>query len=514
MQMRVRVSVAVLGLMMTLSQAVAAFELADVVAIAKERAANAYEAPEPIPRFMRDLTYTQFQNIRFDPAKSIWQQSTSPFQVMLMMPGLYFTHGVKLNLVERGKVQPLDFRKDYFTYTDPELEKIIPPDLGFAGFKLTFPFFEPHVQNQFLVFAGASYFRGVGKHNAWGISSRGIAINTGLPGGEEFPSFVEFWLAHPAKKATSITLYGLLDGPSLSGAYEFVITPGEQTTVKVRSVLYPRDNIKLMGVAPLTSMFYYGRSTPRPRGEWRIQVHDSDGLLINNGDGEWLWRPLLNPVNLEMDYFATQDIKGFGLLQRNTNFNDFQDMGARYDIRPSTWVKPDGNWGPGNIVLVQLPTRDETNDNIVAFWSPAAPATPEMPYEIGYTMVFGNDDDVVNTERGRVVNTFLGDGSIVGGGTRPGAYRVIVDFAGGNLEKLPPDAAVQGNVTGLDDTEVLEYYVERNPVDHGWRLSMLAKPGAGKSLTLRGYLQQGDVALTETWTYRLPPQNHILVSDE
>jgi periplasmic glucans biosynthesis protein len=495
------------------AQAAETFQFSSVVDIARQRAAKAYEAPEPVPRFMRDLTYTQYQDIRFDPAKSLWSDTKSPFQVMLMAPGLFFTHPVKINLVEKGKVDALVFRKDLFTFTDPELEKLVPPDLGYAGFKLTFPFFEPTVHNQFLVFAGASYFRGVGKHNAWGISSRGIAVNTGLPGGEEFPSFVEFWLVQPAAKATSVTVYGLLDGPSLSGAYEFVIQPGERTTAKVRSVLFPREKtIELMGVAPLTSMFFYGENTSRPRGEWRAQVHDSDGLLIHDGNGEWLWRPLINPVNLEMDYFSTQDVQGFGLLQRDTRFAEYHDLGARYDQRPSTWVTPDGKWGPGKIVLVQLPTREETNDNIVAFWSPTSPAMPNVPYHIGYTLSFGGPM-VVDTGMGRVINTFVGDGSIIGGGDRPGAYRVLVDFAGGGLDNLKPDAAVEGVATGLDGTEVLEYYVEHNPPERSWRLSLLAIPKEGRSLTLRAFLQEGDRALTETWSYRLPPDNDILIKD-
>lgn len=497
-----------------LVQAAESFQFSSVVEIARTRAAKPYEAPEPVPRFMQELTYTQFQDIRFDPEKALWKDSKSPFQVMMMVPGLFFTHPVRLNVVDGKKVQPLAFQKDQFTFTDPELEKLVPPDLGYAGFKLTFPFFERDVQNQFLVFAGASYFRGVGKHNAWGISSRGIAINTGLPGGEEFPSFVEFWLVKPSAKAKQMIVYGLLDGPSLSGAYEFVIEPGEQTTAKVRTVLFPREKtIELMGVAPLTSMFLYGENTPRPQGEWRAQVHDSDGLLIRNGNGEWLWRPLINPVHLEMDYFSTQDVQGFGLLQRDTRFSEYHDLGARYDQRPSTWVTPEGKWGPGQVVLVQLPTREETNDNIVAFWSPQSPATPGQPYQIGYTLRFGGPD-VVAMDTGRVVNTFVGDGSIVGGGSRPGAYRMVVDFSGGGLDKLKPDAAVQGVVTGLDGTDVLEYYVEPNPLEQGWRLSMLVQPKEGRALNVRAFLQEGERALTETWTYRLPPDNHILIKDE
>lgn len=505
--------VSLLLLLAISSQAAEKFAFTQVVEQARQRAARAYEAPEPIPNFMRELSYSQYQDIRFNPDKSLWKEGQSPFQVMLMAPGLYFTHPVKINLIEPKGVKNLPFQKDLFTFTDPELEKRIPPDLGYAGIKLTFPFFDKAIQNQFVVFAGASYFRGVGKHNGWGISSRGIAVNTGLPGGEEFPSFVEFWLEHPTAKARSMRVYGLMDGPSMSGAYEFLITPGEQTIVKVKSVLFPRESIQLMGVAPLTSMFFFGENTARPRGEWRAQVHDSDGLLIQNGTGEWLWRPLINPINLEMDYFATQDVQGFGLLQRDTDFASYHDLGARYEIRPSTWVKPEGKWGPGHIVLVQLPTNVETNDNIVAFWSPQSPAQVNTPYHIGYTLTFG-DTDVVNTKTGYVKNTFVGDGNIVGGGTRQGAYRVVVDFAGGELDKLKADAMVQSNVNGVDGTEVFEHFVEYNSIDKSWRLSLLAKPAQGKSLNLRGYLHDKDRPLSETWTYRLPPVNDILPKDQ
>ena len=507
-----------LGVMLLLaasvSHAAQPFGLDDVVKMAQDLAAKPYKAPEPIPRFLREMNYQQFQGIRFDDSKSLWHAGGSMFQVMLMSPGLYFDHAVKINIIDSTGVHKLAYRKDMFTYSDADVEKLIPQDLGFAGFKLTFPFFDPKVQNQFLVFAGASYFRGVGKDNGWGISSRGIAVDTGLPSGEEFPSFNEFWLVHPAANSDQMVVYGLLDGPSVSGAYQFIIQPGEHTDVKVKCVLFPRKSIQLMGIAPLTSMFYYGENTSRPRGEWRTQVHDSDGLLIQNGDtGEWLWRPLINPNHLEMDYFSTVDVQGFGLLQRDTDYRDYDDLGARYDLRPSTWVTPDSKWGPGRIVLVQLPTREETNDNIVAFWSPQAPPTPEKPYEIGYTISFGNAD-MPPEKTGHVIHTFVGDGNIIGGGNKPGAYRVVVDFAGGELDKLSHRSVVDGVVTGLEGTDILEQYVEYNPVEHGWRLSLLAKPADGKSLALRAFLRQGDRTLTETWTYRLPADNDILIEHE
>ncbi|HVK98630.1 MAG TPA: glucan biosynthesis protein G, partial [Dongiaceae bacterium] len=493
----------ILAVVTVSAQAAETFSFQTVIDKAHDLGSQPYHEPEPIPRFMRELTYDQYQGIRFNPEKSLWKQGKSKFQVMLMAPGLYYGHPVKVNIVDVQGTKPLPFKKDLFTFTDPEIEKMVPPDLGYAGLKLTFPFFQPDVQNQFLVFAGASYFRGVGKDNGWGISTRGVAVDTGLPTGEEFPSFVEFWLVHPAANSDQVMVYGLLDGPSLAGAYQFSIKPGKRTSVDVKAVLFPRNTIKLMGVAPLTSMFYYGENTSRPRGEWRSQVHDSDGLLVHNGSGEWLWRPLINPVYLEMDYFRVDDLQGFGLLQRDTSFNDYHDLGARYEIRPSTWVTPDNKWGPGHVVLVQLPTNMETNDNIVAFWTPASAATPNQPYHIGYNISFGGKD-LADQEVGYAINTFTGDGNIIGGGQKKGAYRILVDFTGGGLDKLTPKAPVAGEVSGFDGTEVLEQFVEYNPDAKAWRLSMLVKPAEGKSLSLRAYLKESDRALTETWTYRLP----------
>lgn len=490
-------------------QAYAKFGFDNVVTSAGQLAAQPYKEPDQIPRFLQDLTYSQYQDIRFNPDKSLWQENKSQFQVMLVPPGLFYKHAVKLNIVSGDKAKPLAFEKENFVFTDTELQKLVPPDLGYAGFKLTFPFKKSDVQNQFLVFAGASYLRGVAKENAFGISARGIAVDTGLPSGEEFPSFVEFWLVKPQPKSKEMTLYGLLDGSSLTGAYQFKISPGDATKVDVRAVLFPRNNIKMLGVAPLTSMFYYGENTSRPRGEWRGEVHDSDGLLIQNGGGEWLWRPILNPSTLTMDYFSTVDVRGFGILQRDNHFASFNDLGAHYQKRPSTWVSPENAWGPGDVVLVQLPTLDETNDNIVAFWTPRQAPTPNTPYHIGYTLNFGNPN-LPNEKIGHAINTFVGDGNMTGGGHVKGAYRIIVDFTGGDLARIPADASVTGSVTAHEQGEILEQYVEYNAPLKAWRLSMLAKPAEGKPLDVRAFLTAGDHTLSETWTYRLPAQNDIL----
>jgi periplasmic glucans biosynthesis protein len=487
-----------------------AFGFEDLAARAQALAGQAYDPPEPIPRFLREIDYDTYQGIRFNEETSLWRESGSRLQVMLFPAGLFYTHPVDIHVIDAEGVHLLPYQKELFEFADPELERRVPPDLGYAGFKLTYPLAGDDEQNQFLVFAGASYFRAVGRENAWGLSGRGIAVNTGLPTGEEFPSFTSFWLVRPSPQDNAMRLYALLDGKSITGAYQFDVYPGESTRMEVQAALFARGDVKLPGLAPLTSMFFYGENTTRAPGEWRPEVHDSDGLLIHDGaSDEWLWRPLINPRHLEMDFFETGSVRGFGLLQRDTRFDNYQDLGARYDLRPSAWVTAQGNWGPGRVVLVQLPTPSETNDNVVAFWTPAQPLSRDTPLRLAYQVHFGSPT-VSGHPAGQAIHSFVGDGGIVGGGNVEGAYRVIVDFRGGTLDRVGADAAVTGTVTALDGGEVLEDFVEYNAPAQAWRLSILAKPARDRDLALRAFLSHGDTAVSETWSYRLPAGNDIL----
>ncbi|MEH6565215.1 MAG: glucan biosynthesis protein G [Halopseudomonas sp.] len=499
-----------LGLWLPLHASAATFGFADVVDKAKTLAETPYQAPRPVPKFLQDLSFHDYQGIRFKPENSLWHESNSSFQVMPVPPGLFYKHPVQVHIIDAQGVHPLKFEKNQFTYPNSEVERLVPADLGYAGFKLTFPLKQDDVQNQFLVFAGASYFRAVGRDNNFGISGRGLAVNTGLPGGEEFPDFVEFWLERPKPDAKSLTFYGLLNGKSLAGAYRFTVVPGEETVLQVQSQLFPRQSVELLGVAPLTSMFYYGENTNRPEGEWRPQVHDSDGLLIHDAPSdEWLWRPLRNPEALQMDYFATENVRGFGLLQRDTSFDNYMDLEARYDGRPSAWVAPEGDWGKGNVVLVQIPTPDETNDNIVAFWKPEAPVNERQPLKYDYKVHFGGPD-IARSPLGRTQASYLGDGMRIGGGNEEGAVRLIIDFAGGPLDGLKPDAAVLGEVSMQQDGELIEHFVEYVAPLKRWRLSILARPAADRPLSLRAFLKDEQQTLTETWQYELPPSHHLL----
>ncbi len=486
-----------------------AFDFDDVAQQAKALAAKPYQAPPTIPAALANLDYDQYQQIRFRPDQSLWRRSHTRFQVMLIAPGEYFRHPVKLNVVDAAGVHPLGFKKSLFTWPDKKLEASVPDNLGYAGFKLTFPINRPGVQDQFLVFAGASYFRGVARGENFGLSARGIAIDTGLPGGEEFPVFTEFWLVRPSPDAHVMQLYALLDGKSLTGAYRFVIFPGKPTRIEVHARLFLRKPVSLLGLAPLTSMFYYGANTPRPADQWRPAVHDSQGLLIHSGTGEWLWRPLINPLTLQMDYFEVNSPRGFGLLQRTTRFTAYEDDEARYDNRPSAWVEPHSDWGKGHVVLVEIPTDSETNDNIVAFWSPDAKTSKGQEFNLDYALDFGGPE-TPEEPMAQAVSTYVGklDKPPQGSDARD-AYRLIVDFAGGPLSRIAASRKIEAVVTGIDGTQVLDQDVHWVKPTNRWRLSLIAAPAAGKDLALRAFLKSGKETLSETWTYALPAKNRL-----
>ncbi len=499
----------VVFVLFALSGPAGAFGFDDVIAKAKELAGEEYQTLETVPEFLRNLSYEQYQSIRFRPQASLWRGGRSQFRVMMMPTGSFYRHPVALNVVDREGVHPLGFDKTLFDYPTTELAKRVPADLGYAGFKLTYPLADPEVHNQFLVFAGASYFRGVGAGQRFGLSARGIAIDTGLASGEEFPVFREFWLERPKAGSNSMVVYGLLDGPSLTGAYRFVVHPGKALKLDVSARLFFRAEVDQLGLAPLTSMFYYGENTLRPRGQWRPQVHDSDGLLIHDQEsGEWLWRPLLNPAELELGFHQVRNLGGFGLIQRDREFSRFEDSEARYDLRPSAWIEPGEDWGNGEVVLVEIPTDSEVNDNIVAFWKPRQQVAAGDSRFLTYSLTFG-PPGITGHPLAQAVRTFVGNGAQPGGGEVEGAYRFIVDFEGGVMDRLDPDAAVVSEVSASGEGEIIEHFAEYIEARHGWRLSILVRPEQGKRLALRGSLSADGKPVSETWTYQLGPSTGL-----
>jgi glucans biosynthesis protein len=480
------------------------FDLDQVAAKAKELAKEPFhDVRGTVPKWLIDLTYDQWRDIRFRPEKSLWQEAKpQKFTVQFFHPGLFYDRVISINVVDGRGVHQVPFSPSQFDYGKNDFASRVPQTLGYAGFRVHYPINRADYRDEVIVFLGGSYFRAVGKDLVFGLSARGLAVDTALPAGEEFPYFREFWLVRPTADSTELTVYALLDSPRIAGAYRFVVKPGEDTVVEVQSRLFPRKEIAKLGIGPITSMFFHGENTLRKFDDFRPEVHDSDGLLLAFASGEWMWRPLDNPESLDVNSFRMPNPKGFGLVQRDRDFDHYQELETRSELRPSTWVVPKGEWGDGHVELVEIPTKNEVNDNIVGYWVPEKPVRPDEPMSFAYDLHWYREDRD-RPPGGRVVATRRDHGTI------DGAHRFVVDFEGARLKALPAETVVRGVITVGSGKEIgeelLDQHVLKNTVTGGWRLGFQVHPKDNKPIDLRAFLQKGDETLTETWSYTLHP---------
>ncbi|SPD75985.1 glucan biosynthesis protein, periplasmic [uncultured Desulfobacterium sp.] len=486
------------------------FQFQNVVELARETAGSAYKSPKgEVPDSLLNITYDEHRDIRFIPAKALWRREGLPFTVQFFHPGLYFDRTVSINTVDmEGNVSPVQFSKDLFDYKSKRVKDLVPKDLGFSGFRIHYPLNTKDYQDEVCVFLGASYFRAVGQHMNYGLSARGLAIDTYLPTGEEFPYFRKFWIITPTINSTEITFYALMDSPSLSGAYQFIVYPGKETVMDVKSTIFLRKKVQKLGVAPMTSMFFYGEnSSIRPIDDFRPEIHDSDGLMLATGTGEWIWRPLVNPRTLLVTSFQTTNPKGFGLCQRDQDYEKYLDMESHYENRPSLWISPTSDWGEGRLELIQIHTEEEIHDNIVSLWIPSNLPDPGVPIEFNYRMSWHYFSDGMRPPTGFALATMTAAGK----GER--SKKFIVDFGGGMLESLPADKSVEAVISVSANAKLVEKQISKNRVNNRWRMVFEIIPGdrAGKNkilkdpIELRAFLKLDKDILTETWSYVYQP---------
>ncbi len=382
------------------------FAFDDVVRRARDLSALAYEAQtQAAPEELQRLDFDRWRDIRFRTERAFFANTPSPFRMHLFHLGFLFTRAVTVNIVRDGIAAPIPYNANLFDYGRTRFERQLPVNAGFAGFRLHHPLNDPRVWDELISFIGASYFRFLGRGQKYGISARGLAIGAGVKDGEEFPYFREFWVETPQPQADRVTIHALMDSPSIAGAFQFIVFPGRGTVVSVTAHLFPRREIAKLGLAPLTSMFFTGENDRRFFDDFRTELHDSDGLLMHTGAGEWIWRPLRNPVEQAVSAFVDRNPRGFGLMQRDRVFEHYQDLDLHYEQRPSYWIEPEGEWGEGHVELIELPTTDETNDNIVALWAPRQPLAPGREHVIRYRIASLGDVDNLHPG-GRAVNTY------------------------------------------------------------------------------------------------------------
>jgi glucans biosynthesis protein len=474
-------------------------DFASLEKLAAQLAMKPYKAPsQKLDPFFEELKYDGHRQIRFRRDKALFAGLGDVYRVEFFHPGWMFKKPVQFFSVQGGGSQPVGFDPKLFDYGELKLpEKFVPPS-GYAGFRILAPDAMLKKPFEFMVFMGASYYRAVTTELGYGISARGVAVNTigGKP--EEFPDFTHFWLLPPKPGDKFFKILALLDGPSITGAYQFDVMPGRATETLVKATLHLRQKVEMLGIAPFSSMFWFGENShPKPY-DFRPEVHDSDGLQIEIDGGPSIWRPLDVSRDLRLSILETDRLKGFGLAERDRDFKNFQDLEAVYHRRPAVWVEPRAGFGKGSVVLVELSTGEETWDNIVAMWKPAVlAATPQEAMKFEYRLVWleehlpGTLAKVTATRRGFVMDS--------------DDHLYVVDFSQGMI----PSGRKDGWAPEIDviissgDAKVLDKRVMRNGETGGWRAFFkLDVPEKTNLIEMTCDLRDGDKAFSERWMYQ------------
>ena len=478
----------------------APFSFDTLSAKARELSQSPYRKPV-IPDYdlLERLDFDAYQQIKFRSDLAIWLHGDGPYPVELFHLGRYFKEPSRVYVVSpQGVAQEVFYSPDLFTYGKSEFAKTLPPDAGFAGFRVLAEPGKP----DWLAFLGASYFRSPAETGQYGLSARGLAIDTGMSTPEEFPRFIAFWLQPMADKR-GIAIYALLNSPSITGAYRINTVHEGGTLMDIEARLFPRADIARTGIAPLTSMFWYSKHNRKIATDWRPEIHDSDGLSLWTGSGERIWRPLNDPGSVQTSTFFDTNPKGFGLLQRERSFSCYEDDGAFYDRRPTVWVEPVGDWGEGAVQLVEIPTSDEIHDNIVAYWLPKEPfragASRQLRYKLHWRL-----DEPYPAPLARVIATRLGEGGIPGQPRPKNSFKYAVDFEGGKLGQFSQRGDIELAVSAPSG------HIERKAIypvvgTKTWRAMFDFTSDSGTPTDIRLYLHKGSETLSETWVLQHLP---------
>ena len=475
-----------------------------VAARADHLAHTAYSPRGPsLPEALTGLSYEQYRSIAFRTEASLWQNEAL-FAVQLLHPGFLSEAPVRIYVMQDGQIAALHFDKTLFRYdgSAAPVADVVAPELGYAGFRVYYPLKIGGNRAEVVVFLGASYFRLLGPDHVHGLSSRGLAVDIAMDSGEEFPTFREFWLVRPTPEASTLTFFALLDSPSVTGAYRFDLEPGAQTTLDVDARLYARRDVAKLGVAPLSSMFLYGHDRVPPFDDFRPQVHDSDGLLMHTSADEWIWRPLSNGPGLQVTSLRDHTPRGFGLVQRDRDFDNYLDLEANYHRRPSEWVAVgEGDWGSGGVELLAIPTNSEFNDNIAAYWVPDLPFMAGDERQYRYRLITFNDRLDTQT-LAHVERTRIGWDALPGQSDPPprSQRRFVIDFSGGDMPSLETAAQVEA-VLDTSAGRTSDLVAQPLTGGRGWRAAFRLAPAGNRPADMRLYLELNGRRLSETWSY-------------
>jgi periplasmic glucans biosynthesis protein len=478
---------------------------ADLMEIARNLARSEYRPPDAaVPPALLGLDFDGYRQIRFRPEQAIWR-GVSDYHLQLFHLGSLYDRPVSVHLVEDDSVRRLAYDPALFAFegSAASLARLDPGTVpGFAGFRIHYPLNDPDTQDEVAAFLGASYFRVLGEGQEYGLSARGLAVDPAVEGTEEFPDFRAFWIERPDQAGAPLVIHALLDGPSVSGAFRFELAPGDPTEVLVDARVFARHDVGKLGVAPLSSMFLHAPGHGPPHDDFRPRVHDSDGLQMRTGEGEWIWRPLGNGPGLHVTSLRDENPAGFGLLQRARDFEDYLDLEARYHRRPGYWIEVlDGDWGGGGVELLEIPSESEFNDNVAAYWVADRPFREgerrSYRYRLLTVAAVPPEMDVA-----RVVRTLVSWDALPGEADAPprSRRRFVIDFHGGRLSDpgVADDLRVDLSVSRGSVEEVM---IAPLPGNSGRRVTFALDPQGDAPADMRLNLLAGDEPVSETWSY-------------
>lgn len=476
------------------------FDPAMVTDLARNLAAQPFENPHrELPEALSTLSAEEYAQIRFKSKRAFFNPAETDFSLELFHPGTMYDVPVTINLVRDGEVQVIPFSVGLFDFGKTGLSGNDFTTQNYAGFRLRYPLSDVTSNDELTRFLGASYFRLQGQGQSIGQMARGLAVDLAGPTGEEIPVFREFWIVEPTDGADTITVYALLDSERVTGAYRFDITPGTRSQADIKAHLFFRDGVEKIGIAPLNGMFLFGEQRRRFFDDYRGEVHSSDGLLIHNGRAEWLWRPLENPEHLQISAFLDENPIGFGLLQRDRNFDHYQDLERRFDQQPGYWVTPKGKWGKGHIELVEIPSPSETNDNIVAYWVPETKPAAGGEMQVEYSVTATRDGTGLHG-MAQATDTRIQRPSSQDDDDQAGT-RFVLNFAGGDLDYFTKDAKKLRADISASEGEVRNIRIMPDPENGGVRVIFdLVNTSDATSSNLRAFILYQDTVLSETWT--------------
>jgi periplasmic glucans biosynthesis protein len=481
-------------------------------ALAKDLAAKPYvEPPRPNPEIVRRIDYDAHGRLKYRPEHALYANGPGVYPITFMHVGQYFQKTVRMHAVTDGQAREILYDPALFDMPPDSVARSLDPQpSAFAGFWIR----ESKLQvtdrgdwkqrEPFATFLGASYFRAIGEEGQVGMSARGVALFPEPGAQEDFPDFVAHWFEPALAEGEPVTVYSLLDGPSLAGAFRFLITRTAGVVMDIEAEVTLRRDVHRLGLAALTSMYWFSETAKPFLMDWRPEVHDSDGLAMWTGAGERIWRPLNNPPRVMTSTFSDENPRGFGLLQRDRNFDHYQD-GVRYEDRPSTWVEPKGDWGKGAVQLVEIPTDDEIHDNIVAYWLPAEPPRAGSTTSLAYRLNWRDGEDFPRN-LARCVATRLGRGGQPGLPRPQGVRKFLLEFLGGPLADVPYGATVEPVLWASRGTfsYVLTEAVPSDVRGH-WRAQFDLTAQGPEPVDMRCYLRSGGEVMSETWLYQYHP---------